>query len=102
MGDKGSCGIVISEKEDSPCTRKSSLTLAAFRPWGSSQDDATRGASDQSSRQRPRCTKRAVHARIGAGADAFVLSDQWDGSHSATAISHCRHHSDKLSRGGFA
>jgi len=28
--------LMIGEKDGSPRTRKSSLTLAAFRPWGSS------------------------------------------------------------------
>ena len=35
--------------KDFPRTRQSSLTLAAFRPWGSSQDDAAWEAGSQSS-----------------------------------------------------
>ena len=31
------------ERKDPPRTRQSPLILAAFRPWGGSQDDATRG-----------------------------------------------------------
>ena len=34
---------VPGERKDPPRTRQSPLILAAFRPWGGSQDDATRG-----------------------------------------------------------
>ena len=57
ISQQGSCRIVILGREDSPCTRQSSLTLAAFRPWGSSQDDAARGAVDQSRGEGARGTK---------------------------------------------
>ncbi|GES19899.1 hypothetical protein Aple_027950 [Acrocarpospora pleiomorpha] len=39
----------IPKPEDPPHTRQSPLILAAFRPWGGSQDDAARGVLTQSS-----------------------------------------------------
>ena len=39
--------------QDPSCTRQSPLTLATFRSWGSSQDDAARGAAPECTRLRP-------------------------------------------------
>lgn len=39
---------LLWRKSDSPCTRQSSVTLATFRSWGISQDDATRGVIQNS------------------------------------------------------
>ena len=39
--------------QDPSCTRQSPLTLATFRSWGGSQDDAARGAAPECTRLRP-------------------------------------------------
>ena len=40
-------------RQDPSCTRQSPLTLATFRSWGGSQDDAARGAAPECTRLRP-------------------------------------------------
>ena len=41
---------VVTKNKGTPRTRQSPLTLAAFRPWGSSQDGRRAGSVDESSR----------------------------------------------------
>src|SRR5690606_22901370 len=48
------CPRPVAKAGDPPRTRQSLLILAAFRPWGGSQDDAARGVAAQSSHVR-RC-----------------------------------------------
>jgi len=36
--------VCPAQISDSPCTRQSPVTLAAFPPWGISRDSAARGA----------------------------------------------------------
>ena len=49
---------LIRQEKDPPRTRQSPLILAAFRPWGGSQDDATRGVWHHSRGMRAAARRR--------------------------------------------
>jgi hypothetical protein len=58
----------IRARRDPPRTRQSPLILAAFRPWGGSQGDATRGVCPhcRGSRSRLRRTAGLLQVPVGA------------------------------------
>src|SRR4051794_29366949 len=70
-----------------PRTRQSPLTLAAFRPWGSSQDGRRAGSEDECTGAAGAVGRRAVPAGRGRGAGVVVRGGfaQWPMAHAWNA-----------------
>ena len=62
--------------EDPSRTRQSPLTLATFRSWGGSQDDAARGAGDECTRRRGLPARRGAHEGPGKRV-TDATADDW-------------------------
>ncbi|BBY33403.1 hypothetical protein MMIN_14640 [Mycolicibacter minnesotensis] len=84
--------------EGTPRTRQSPLTLAAFRPWGSSQDGRRAGSADESSGECPRGDDAVGQADgAGVGQSGGVLEAGQDERRAKPAMD-----SATIADGGFA